>query len=675
MSKDLIFLIMRVVMRRRYGMGGWGVCVGVIMVSLWATVAAQGADCSSITDPYQKAKCAQANIQSTGVLGTGSLIGQQGIVPQYGGTSGCTTAGCAGAAQSGYYSSTGDVGALNAAGANAAMTDPNAARNTDMANQKNGWDVSTSFPVQSANQVSNTWTPSTEVGQTCTISQICIEYADAAPKIEQCTMPGTSRVVCNQNYSPALKPQACGSPPVATPPVDTETFIDGCAPWASLINAGQAALVSKNCTDSATKVLACPDYNTATFLTPTSAWFTSDHSPGTWTGYYGINFLTPIPNGGGGYTFTLNISGNAVSENKYGCTNGTTGGGTVTIPEGGSGSFGGSPPYCNGGCSCGGQPVQFTLGNAVWTGTSFSIPFTYTLAGIASGSLNILGGLTRSSYSVDPANGCWQTTFEYDISTQAPDACQQYRDQGCTQTDSTCTQIDPVSGSCQMYTNTFQCPNGQVCSKTQDVKNCTSCGVPGSLVPFCTDTSTPPNTNFQLAATMMSMVNEVQKDFDKDKLRIFTGTPKHCDFSTIGTVFIDCCANDPSKMLGSCNAEEVSLAADKQAKQALYIGTHCVEWIGLGIGRICSRKEEVYCSFNSELGRIIQVQGRAQLGLNFGSVDVPNCDGFTINQFSALNFAAMDWTEFFSSIKTNFDSAAVSAAMKAKACSLSGASC
>jgi conjugal transfer mating pair stabilization protein TraN len=633
------------------------------------------ANCSGITDPLQKAQCATGNMRATGALDRSAVSSQQGAVPQYNGTAGCTSADCAGASQSGYYSNTGDVGALNVAGATAAVTDPKAATLTDMQTQKNGWNMLNTSPVQSAQSVQNNWTATNQTGQNCITTDVCIEYVAAPTTPVQCTMPGTTRVQCFQNYSPTLTAAACGSPPNSTPPVDTETFLDGCAPWGNVIAANQAVLVSQLCTDSSARLMACPDYNGVNFLMPTYQAFSVDKAAlgqgkGMYYGYYNFNYGIPTPNGIGGYTLGFSVSGNSTGENKYGCTNGTYGGGTFIITEGQTISYGGSPPYCNSKCSCWGAGLTFKLGTATWVGNSFTVPFSYSFGGFASGTINIQGGLTRSSYTVSPNTGCWQTEFEYDITTQIPDSCQQYRDAQCTQTGSQCTQTDPLSGSCQIYTNTFQCNGGNVCSKTQQVQQCSSCGQPGSYVPFCMDTSSPPNQNFQITATMMAMVQAVQNDFDKDNLRIFTGTPKMCSYSTLGTVFIDCCADDPSKMFGSCSDEEISLANDKKAKEVIYIGTKCIEWWSLGLGSICARKGDVYCTYKSELGRIIQQQGRPQLGLNFGTVDLPDCEGFTLNQFSALNFAAMDFTEYFATITTNFDQNAVATNLKQKACAL-----
>ena len=650
-------------------------CGALIAVTLVVT-ATWAADCSTITDLYQRAQCATANMKATGALSTGSVTSKQGAVPQYGGTAGCTTADCAGASQSGYYNTGGDVGPLNAAGNNALVSDPNAARNTNMQTQAGGWTAANTPPVQSANQVSSTWVTTSQTGNTCSTTTICIEYVDAASTPVTCTAPGTSSGVCNQNYFPALTAPDCYAPPSPTSPVDTETFTDGCTFYEGLVTTNQATLVSSTCTDSASKVLTCPNANGVSFILQPYQVFFADHHPGEWYGYYIFNYGVPTPNGSGGYTIAFSVSANATGENKYGCTNGTFGGGTWLIGEGQTVGGSGWPPYCNSKCSCFGPGLLLTLGTATWTGTTFSVPFTYVFNGVASGTVQIQGGLTWSSYTVTPNTGCWQTTFQYEYTTQIPDSCATYRaNANCVQTDSTCTTIDPTTGSCAIYTNAYQCSGGQVCSKTQDVTNCTSCGTTGSLVPFCTDTSTPPNTNFQLAATMVAMVKAVQDGFDKDTLKIFTGTPMSCDYSTFGTVFIDCCANDPTKLFGSCSDEEIALANARKAKEAHLVGTQCSEWWSVGLGKICAKKEDVYCVYNSELGRMIQEQGRPQLGLNFGTPGLPDCDGLTLNQFASLNFQAMDWSEFFSQIATTFDSATVSSAMKTQACLFSGTTC
>ncbi len=46
------------------------------------------------------------------------------------------------------------------------------------------------------------------------------------------------------------------------------------------------------------------------------------------------------------------------------------------------------------------------------------------------------------------------------------------------------------------------------------------------------------------------------------------------------------------------------------------------------------------------LTKVIQVEGRKQLGLNFGSGGNPNCRGLTFAEILRLDFDRMDFSEF-----------------------------
>lgn len=57
------------------------------------------------------------------------------------------------------------------------------------------------------------------------------------------------------------------------------------------------------------------------------------------------------------------------------------------------------------------------------------------------------------------------------------------------------------------------------------------------------------------------------------------------------------------------------------------------------------------CCFNSVISRIVNQQGRAQVGRNWGpDPENPDCRGFTIAELQSLNFAAMDLSEFYASL-------------------------
>ena len=50
------------------------------------------------------------------------------------------------------------------------------------------------------------------------------------------------------------------------------------------------------------------------------------------------------------------------------------------------------------------------------------------------------------------------------------------------------------------------------------------------------------------------------------------------------------------------------------------------------------------------LARIVNEQGRAQIGKGWGGAQNADCSGFTVAQLQTLNFAAMDLSEFYASL-------------------------
>jgi hypothetical protein len=54
-----------------------------------------------------------------------------------------------------------------------------------------------------------------------------------------------------------------------------------------------------------------------------------------------------------------------------------------------------------------------------------------------------------------------------------------------------------------------------------------------------------------------------------------------------------------------------------------------------------------YCCFGSLLNKVIQVEGRKQLGINFGSGKNTDCRGLTLAEIMRLDFDKMDFSEFF----------------------------
>jgi conjugal transfer mating pair stabilization protein TraN len=57
------------------------------------------------------------------------------------------------------------------------------------------------------------------------------------------------------------------------------------------------------------------------------------------------------------------------------------------------------------------------------------------------------------------------------------------------------------------------------------------------------------------------------------------------------------------------------------------------------------------------MARIIQEQGRSQLQSfnGWGSVEAPDCRGFTVEEFSHLDFSKIDFSEYINATKTTMN--------------------
>ena len=97
-----------------------------------------------------------------------------------------------------------------------------------------------------------------------------------------------------------------------------------------------------------------------------------------------------------------------------------------------------------------------------------------------------------------------------------------------------------------------------------------------------------------------------------------------------------------------CEEAEQVLAMKRDSRLCHGVGSYCSSRVGLI--KLCVEKTETYCCFNSRLARIINEQGRAQIGKAWGSPESPDCGGFSLTQLQALDFSRMDLAEFYAEI-------------------------
>ena len=96
----------------------------------------------------------------------------------------------------------------------------------------------------------------------------------------------------------------------------------------------------------------------------------------------------------------------------------------------------------------------------------------------------------------------------------------------------------------------------------------------------------------------------------------------------------------------ACEEEDMLTAMKKGQGLCHKVGSYC----GAKAFGSCVKKMEGYCCFPSKLGKIINEQGRPQIGKPWGDAESPDCSGFTLDQVARLDLSAMDFSEFIRSI-------------------------
>lgn len=129
---------------------------------------------------------------------------------------------------------------------------------------------------------------------------------------------------------------------------------------------------------------------------------------------------------------------------------------------------------------------------------------------------------------------------------------------------------------------------------------------------------------------------------DGVNFKIFEGLARHC--SKKPASYSNCCQVFPKgwgKNLGAkCSKEEEILSEKRQKNLCIYVGKSSSKTLG-----VTTVTKHHHCCFNNLLEKVVQVQARKQLGLNFGSGGSPNCRGLTLDELSRVDFSTMDFSE------------------------------
>ena len=242
---------------------------------------------------------------------------------------------------------------------------------------------------------------------------------------------------------------------------------------------------------------------------------------------------------------------------------------------------------------------------------------------------------------------CWQETQTYQCGPTGTDTCGTLKYKGCGQVGSRC--LERKEGVCVLYEQTYECEERQPGENSTQVSGT---GVPWCLDGDCLTQGYAPNKDMAEALSKLAIFQEIQKNMTEKDVSILKGAVRRCSRHCLN--FKDCCGTGKGwgQSLGfSCDAEEKALALQRQQNKCVFVGTYCAE---KAVGGLCLRKKSTYCCFDSKFARLVQEQGRRQLGLTFGHAKQPLCRGFTVQELSRLDFDQMDLSDLFSELFAKF---------------------
>lgn len=248
---------------------------------------------------------------------------------------------------------------------------------------------------------------------------------------------------------------------------------------------------------------------------------------------------------------------------------------------------------------------------------------------------------TRTINGVAITQSCWAWSRTYSCTGTVPanDCSSGTIPTGCTYTRQDCLD-DPAPADpaqCKVYNRVYTCPITSPSAQQQYVCGGDVYCINGDCEPIVREAS----TEFKDALVGLHTLNQAAKEFNPIDYTLFKGTGTTCSKPVFGLG--NCCGGNGFPLIGTCTAADRLLAQQIDKGLTHYVGTYCAKSF-LGV---CTTKRQTYCVFSSKLTRILQEQGRPQLGKTWGTPKAPNCSGFTVDEFSRLDLSVMDFAEIY----------------------------
>lgn len=251
---------------------------------------------------------------------------------------------------------------------------------------------------------------------------------------------------------------------------------------------------------------------------------------------------------------------------------------------------------------------------------------------------------TRNINGLDVTRPCWEWDRTYQCQGVSPanDCGALDARPECTFSHDDCLSYDQDGVTCNVYDRWYSCTIPEEGDPPPPEFVCG--GDLYCLDGECNSIEREASTEFKDAVVAIETMGELNADFNPDTLTVFGGENLKCSKKLFG--ISNCCSGKGVPLITPFLCSQEDREVDRRDDEGLChnVGTYCSKKV-LGV---CVTKKQSYCCFSSKLVRILQQQGREQLGMGWDEPKEPDCDGFLIHEFQQLDLSRMDFTEVYS---------------------------
>jgi len=261
---------------------------------------------------------------------------------------------------------------------------------------------------------------------------------------------------------------------------------------------------------------------------------------------------------------------------------------------------------------------------------------------------------TRTVDGFQVHRDCWEWAYTKTCSYPSKDDCRNYSHCYAV-SDLPCLLRDSY-GNCVNLQKEFSCKRWEPAVINKEIVRTSLKEVEGKVKLVCKgvacidgnciDKSYLTDGDMMDSVSKLYMVSQMKDAIDLN-FRIFGGFGDHC--SKKAANYTNCCSTSlkgwGTNLGAGCTKNEKDLIDKRQKNRCVYVGKENKQTMG-----VTTVVKHHWCCFGSLFNKVVQVEGRKQLGINFGSGGKTDCRGLTLEEIMSLDFDKMDFSEFFADI-------------------------